>query len=214
LSELRYTLVADGTSDRVLLPILRWLLIENRVRNGLVGKFADYRNLTTPPGRLDSRISLVKELYPCELLFIHRDAERQSPQQRRDEIRAALERVFPEPAEATPAVCIIPIRMTEAWLLFDEHAIRTAAANPNGTLPLALPPLETVEALPNPKDVIYQLLNRASGLLGRRQRGFSPQRAVHHLARNIDDFSPLRRLSAFQSLEADLTQILERMQLD
>ena len=31
-----------------------------------------------------------------------------------------------------PAICVIPVRMQEAWLLFDEIAIRHAAGNPHG----------------------------------------------------------------------------------
>jgi hypothetical protein len=36
---------------------------------------------------------------------------------------------------------VVPVRMTEAWLLADEFAIRSAPGNPNGTQSLDLPDL-------------------------------------------------------------------------
>ena len=38
--------------------------------------------------------------------------------------------------------------MTEAWLLFDESAIRVVAGNPNGKNPLNIPDLSVVEQIP------------------------------------------------------------------
>ena len=49
-------------------------------------------------------------------------------------------------------VLVIPVRMTEAWLLIDELALRRAAGNPNGRNPLDLPALKDLEALPEPAD--------------------------------------------------------------
>ena len=90
----------------------------------------------------------------------------------------------------------------EAWLLFDAAAIRRAAGNPNGDTPLDLPELSRVEGLPNPKDILHTLLREASGLRGRRLKNLRvPVRRVADL---IEDFAPLRRLSAFQRLEQDV----------
>ncbi len=51
------------------------------------------------------------------------------------EIKAALESM-----EGIPVtVPIVPVTMTEAWLLFDERAIRRAADNPAGENSLQLP---------------------------------------------------------------------------
>ena len=97
--------------------------------------------------------------------------------------------------------------MTEAWLLFSESAIRTASGNPAGTNTLALPPLTHVERTPNPKQILHNALREASGLQGRRLRQLSVN--VYRVAELIDDFSPLRGLSAFRDLEADLCSVLE-----
>jgi len=92
--------------------------------------------------------------------------------------------------------------MQEAWFLFDEPAIRAAAENPHGTQPLGIPALGQLEALPDPKTLLVEILKRASGLQGRHLERFKHRRAAHRLAELIDDFSPLRTLSAFRAYEA------------
>jgi len=91
--------------------------------------------------------------------------------------------------------------MTEAWLLIDESAIREASGNPNGRTPLALPRTRDLEKLPDPKELLYELLRQASELSGRRLAKFKPDECVHRLAELIDDFSPLCGLPAFKLLQ-------------
>ena len=142
------------------------------------------------------------EMYPCNLLFVHRDAERAARQVRVAEILRVL-------GASPPAVCVVPVRMQEAWLLFDEGAIRAAAGRPTGMEPLPLPALRRTEAVPNPKSVLRDALVTASGLRGRRRRQFPVMERVYRLAVLIEDFSPLRELAAFGALEHDLRMTLE-----
>ena len=90
-----------------------------------------------------------------------------------------------------------------------EPAIRVAAGNPNGRMPLLLPTLRETEALVDPKETLRALLREASGLTGRRLKNFhaSPLR-VSNL---IDDFSSLRMLPAFQRLEAEVIALASRL---
>lgn len=208
MHDLRYTLVADGSSDVALLPILTWLLRQNGVDLAIQATWADLRRLPTPPRALRDRIALALELYPCDLLFVHRDAEGQSLSVRQDEIEQAIRAIGVQ--ISVPHVCVIPVRMTEAWLLFDEAAIRQAAGNRLGRAPLALPPLDQVEQEPDPKSLLYEALRTASGLQGRRLRQFNVAQAALRVADLIADFAPLRRLSAFQALENDLCEVLRR----
>jgi hypothetical protein len=145
------------------------------------------------------------ELFPCDLLFVHRDAEGEKREVRVAEIQEHLQAA----GSRQTAVCVVPIRMQEAWLLFEEAAIRSAADNPRGRMPLAIPPLKRLEEVPDPKALLWDLLSNASGLRPGRLRRFDPARRIHRLADLIQDFTPLRRLSAFQALEDDLRQILE-----
>jgi hypothetical protein len=99
--------------------------------------------------------------------------------------------------------------MQEAWLLFNETAIRRAAGNPNGRSGLDLPALAACEGLPDPKAILHNALRNASGFTGRRRQTFDPTSAALRLAELIDDFSPLCVLPAFQHLETQLTQLIE-----
>ncbi|MHC5935013.1 hypothetical protein [Nostoc sp.] len=209
MKELCYTLLSDGSSDKALMPILTWLLRTNLVDCAIQSNWADLRRLPKPPKKLLPRIINSLELYPCDLLFIHRDAEREPREKRITEILEALEEAVKKSVVMPPHVCVIPVRMQEAWLLFDEAALRKAAGNPRGRQPLQLPDIRRLEQLPNPKDILYGLLCEASELTGRRLKQFSVNERVHRLAELIDDFSPLRALSAFQLLETEIQQVIK-----
>lgn len=210
MNRLRFTLVAEGSSDRMLLPILHWLLSQHYEDLPLDGEWADLARLPNPPRSLEEKIVRGIQFYPCDLLFIHRDADNKTREERIQEIDQAIERArmtlarssvnYPMPR----CVCVIPVRMSEAWLLFDIDAIRYAASNPNGTMDLQLPALQDVERLPNPKELLYLLLSSASGLSGRALKRFKPQVGVHRIAGYIQDFTPLHRLDAFQVLNSDI----------
>jgi hypothetical protein len=207
MSDLRYTLLADGPADRALIPILDWLLRQHLPARPVQPQFAELRNLRPPPASLVERLKVSIALYPCEILFVHRDAEAEPPQNRVGEINRALQQAS---LEGTPPLCcVVPVRMTEAWLLFEEAAIRKASGNPNGRIPLDIPSVP--ESVVNPKDLLERLLRDASGLSGRRRKKFSVPQTVQRLAQLIEDFSPLRGLGAFQSLEADLKVVLRSL---
>jgi hypothetical protein len=82
IDELRYTLLTDGPSDDALIPLLNWLLREQRMARAIKPRWADLRRLRDRPRNLTERIRWALDLYPCDLLFIHRDAEKDSPDHR------------------------------------------------------------------------------------------------------------------------------------
>ena len=204
---IRFTLVADGSSDRALLPVLVWLLREHFGSIPIQPEFSDLRRLRNPPRKLFERIAKSIELYPCDLLFVHRDAEHETIDKRKGEIRESLERSAID--ETLPVVCVIPVRMQEAWLLIDQFALRKAAGNPLGRQPLHVPDPKRLEDLPDPKQTLHELLRQASGLHGRRLERFNRdvRNHVHRVAQQIGDFGPLRRLPAFQQLEHSVVAI-------
>jgi len=146
-------------------------------------------------------------LYPCDILFIHRDAENAPFDQRISEIQSSI---ISTKANITipPTIPIVPVRMLETWFLFDLHAIRRAAGNPSGTHPLGLPSLDSVEKIPNPKEILHNLLRDASELHGRRLKAFNPRSALHRLPLFIEDFTPLRNIPSFQTFERQLQQTI------
>jgi hypothetical protein len=207
MNALRFTLVTDGPSDgEMLIPILEWLLRTHCGSIGINVVHADLLRCREVPKGLLKRIEFALEAYTCDCLFVHRDAERDPPGSRRKEIQKAVEGLSAK--MRIPHVCVVPIRMTEAWLLFDEAAIRRASGNPNGKVQLTVPPISSLEDKPDPKRLLHELLIIASEFSGRRRKSFDPKARVRLVARSLDDFSPLRQLSAFRELESDLHQII------
>ena len=202
MKEIRYTLITDGSSDRALMPILTWLLIELGVNIPIQSTWADFRRLHNPPKKLEDRIHKAIALYPCDLLFVHRDAEKESRQKRVLEIHQAVNLIKED--VILPVVCVIPVKMTEAWLLIDEKAIREAAGNPKGRQPLDLPKTSNTEGLSDPKETLRGLLETARGHAPRRQQTVS----ITRIAELIDDFQPLKQLPAFRELESELRDAL------
>ena len=210
MDSLRFTLVADGSSDRAILPVLVWLLRKHFGSIPIHPAFSDLRRLPSPPTELPERIAKSLDLYPCDLLFVHRDAERESIDKREEEIRDSLSDSRID--EALPVVCVIPVRMQEAWLLIDDYALRRSAGTPDGRQPLSMPDIGKLEDLPDPKRTLHELLRQASGCRGRRLKRFVRDigRCVHRVAEEIRDFSRLQELPAFRHMERQVVAIRQR----
>jgi hypothetical protein len=204
MNAISYVLLSDGSSDRMLMPIIDWLLQYLCQNCAIDSQWADLGRLPNPPKTLTDRIKITLKLYETDILFIHRDAENQAVELRQREIMRALDGQV-EP----PAVAIIPVRMQEAWLLFDERAIRRASGNPSGRMPLSLPEINTIETITDPKEVLFSLILQASGHSGRRLKKMNARKLAHLVSKYIDNFELLRALSAFQKFERDLTQIIQ-----
>lgn len=202
---MRYTLVTDGSSDRTLISIVNWALRNVGFAGPIDPSWADLRRVR-PLQRLDLRARILTsiELYPCDLILVHRDGEREHRDTRVAEILASA----PPSPQTVP---VVPIRMTEAWLLHDVNAIREAAGNPNGTDELDLPSLETMEQVPDPKEVLYTALRNACGLNIRRRATLDVFQRTHRVAELITDFAALYRLSAFVAFQDDLRRALVLM---
>jgi hypothetical protein len=211
MSTLRYTLLTDGSSDRALIPIVNWLLRKHLTNYEIQSEWADLSRLPAPPKDLSKRVESAVNLYPCDVLFIHRDAEACELDRRVQEIEAELSDIT---ELRVPVVKVIPVRMTEAWLLFDEGAIRIAASNPNGSVGLELPNIKNTENISDPKALLHNALKQASQLSGRRLKRFNPHSCVCRISELIDDFSPLRTLPAFCALEDELQSFINIKLLD
>ena len=182
---LRFLLVCEGSSDAALLTHISKLLIQ-------IGRFDPQGSAWTRGVQLVDKIrNGLQHSSSCDLLLIHRDAD--SGEETRS---AGLTRRTEEIASAVsdsgfigPWVAIVPVRMTEAWLLLDETAIRQVAGRPNGKLPLGLPPHNQVENESNPKACLEQALMAASETSGRRRQRFN--RDIPHMRRLLLDQLPV-----------------------
>src|SRR5262245_33599477 len=96
MSELRYTLAPDGPTERALIPIRSWLLTHQNVTCAIQPEVADPSRLPNRPtqGRLPPlawRIQQAIDLFPCDVLFVHRDAEGEPRENRLNEIEIACQ---------------------------------------------------------------------------------------------------------------------------
>jgi hypothetical protein len=208
MKAVRYTLVSDGPSDANLLPLIDWVLMEAAGIESSAGTPAELWRLPSRPISLADRIIKAVKHYPCDLLFVHRDAEKQPALDRHKEICSAIGSALKADLKL-PAVAVVPVRMLEAWLIFDEVAIRKAASNPNGKLALGLPALKRLEDRPDPKKDLADALRKASELTGRRLKKFNTAQAFWRVVDFIDDYKPLRQLSAFQTLENSVKKMAQ-----
>ena len=206
--QLACTLVTDGSSDRALLPLLAWLFNQHNVAPAPEIQWYDQGKSGRRVKSLSDRIGDALVNYPCELLFIHRDAETSLPGEREREIQQAIDSCARNHG-IPPVVFVIPVRMTEAWLLFDEASIRGAAGRPTGKTPLKLTKFSHCERIADPKALLRHYFCIASELKGRHLKRFHAEAAVHRLAELIEDYSPLRDLPAFARMEAQLVAVLK-----
>ncbi|MCO4858941.1 DUF4276 family protein [Herbaspirillum sp. WGmk3] len=176
--------------------VIDWAITQQDPSIGITPQFA--RHLGPVGNELSERVSAAIRAYPCDVLFVHRDSESESLEKRESEIASAF-------TELTHNhVPIIPMRMTEAWLLSDEHAIRSAAGNPNGKAELGIPGKREWERSKNPKQILFDALKAASELNARALKKFSPDRQRLRVAELTTDFSGLRGLASFDQFEATL----------
>ena len=200
---LRHTLVSDGPTDANLIPIINWTLKHTAGIQLSEGVHAEFWRLPNKPKNVTERLLNAVELFPCEVLFVHRDAEKEQPYVRHEEIRKAFEKA----GVRLPVIAVVPVRMLEAWLCFNEAAIRQASGNPSGRVPLHLPTMKRVESRPDPKADLKEALLTASERQGRRRRKFDTAAAFWRIVDCIEDFSPLRELPSFQAFENSIKSL-------
>lgn len=211
MKSIRFTLIADGSSDKVLMNIIKWLLDDLFPKLPNYGNYCDLRMLQKPPKKYEviEQVKLAEQYYPFDILFYHRDAESNSNsivEERIAEVKKQLEEVY-----HPKTIFVIPVRMMESWLLFDEIALKKAAGNRNYNKAIELPSINKLEGLTNPKQKLHDLLKEVSGKKSRQLKNFNVHHAVHLVAENIKDFSPLRNLKAFNTFEENLIEVVSEL---
>jgi hypothetical protein len=198
ISEINYTLITDGSSDRTLMQIINWSLNDLFSQLPFKGVYADFASIHQKPKSLKEKIRIANQYYPFNLLFIHRDAESTNLnfiERRIEEIQSQIDDEMNK-----IIICVIPVKMMETWLLIDEYAIKRAAGNRNYGNEIILPGINSLENTQNPKDILHNILYNIAG----KKRKLNTHKAVHLVAEYITDFSPLRNLVAFKKFEQDL----------
>jgi hypothetical protein len=194
--------VCEGTSDRPLAEHVTRLFRDRGIR--LVMTSPDFDRIPGKVGAgLEDKLRAARRFgRNYGILVVHRDSDNQGVDRRRAEIAAAAERVF----LGTPVVAVIPVRMTEAWLLLDECALRRVAGNPNGRKDLNLPKRHEVERIADPKERLREILVVAAECTGRRLDIFKRRFAEHRrlLLERLDPSGPVADLVAWRSVVAEV----------
>jgi Domain of unknown function (DUF4276) len=201
----RFTLLAEGSSDRVLLPIIRWMLSQHHAAYEWSEQLANLSALPVAPRSLSDRISASINYFPSDILFVHRDSDNASVESRVEEIRTA----FANNEDSLDVICIpiIPVRMTEAWLLISEPALRASVDNRNSRVALNLPSINNIEVIANPKQLLEEKLLMASELTGRRRKKFHFPAHRARIPDSIDNWNRLLELPSARRLYNAIGQL-------
>lgn len=207
---IRFLFVGEGSSDLALVRPLEDLCIlmgAAEVRSTA----PDFRRRPLQPGhtvsdKLEAALGLDPEV---NLVFVHRDADSLARGNRLEEIQQASDAVGCQ----HPLVPVVPVRMTEAWALLDESAIRRAADNPNGSTPLDVPSPSQVESITDPKAHLESSLLKASEHTGRHRKRFkrSLGQRKFDLIERIDVEGPINQVPAWRRLCEDLREAIQTL---
>lgn len=187
--QLTFSVIADGGTDRVLVPIIQWAIhrLDPQVEI-LEPEFAK---------RKGSVKEFLSAYHPdVMLVFVHRDSENRSLEERLVEF---------DTTEGSNIVPVIPVRMSEAWLLVNGPAIARAAGSSSSVVDI--PKVSAIENISNPKRHLDKLLLEAAGNpSGRRRKTFKRSMVNRRVsvASFITDFSSLEDLRAFRSFQQSL----------
>lgn len=206
---IRFLLVCEGSSDAALIPHIGRLLIQN-------GQDDPQGSYWARNGPLSNKIQEgLQHSGDCDLLLVHRDADASQetssagPKKRRGEIAGAVR----DSGYTGPYVCIVPVRMTESWLLLDESAMLWVAGNSGSNIQLDLPSPAQVEEESDPKGCLERALILANGGTGRRLRKF--RRDIPHLRRLLLEELPagglLEQVPSWARFRDDLLSALTVM---
>ncbi|MEU9194890.1 hypothetical protein [Streptomyces hundungensis] len=198
----RVLFIGEGSSDNGLVPHIESIA----VRKGLDISVTvpDFGLLRLPTGHsVPDKLGAIRKIGGnYDLAVVQRDADRGPAQDRRDEIKKAVDAEWP----GLRHVAVVPVRMLEAWLLLDEACLRRVAENPRGRVDLDLPKGLAAENIADPKQLLKESLARASEYKGRRLAQFQKRFSQHRLRmlELLDPDGPVSCLPSWQNFITDL----------
>ncbi|MGQ0840617.1 hypothetical protein [Actinokineospora sp.] len=199
--------ICEGTSDLPLANVVETIFFSRNVMVYL--SKPDFSLLGKVPKTVNARIGAGLELMGSvpDLIVVHRDADNVKVDARRAEIECGAQVASYQGA----LLPVIPVRMTEAWLLLDEPAIRQVAGNPNGKMQLPLPGIHEVERRADPKSLLQECILAAANVSGRRKDETKKRFSYHRrqLLERLDCGGPVTRLEGWKRLVRDIDAIID-----
>lgn len=201
--EVKFVLLCEGTSDSPLVDVLRSLLIQ-------AGASSASGEPIPITGTVESKVrNLLASEPEVDLVFVHRDADSRDPEPRYQEIHSGAV----DGGWTRDLVCVVPVQMTEAWLLTSESEIREVADKRNGKASLNLPSHSEIERISDAKGRLHEAYMNASESTGRRRKAvaksFGSRRAA--LLQRLDINGDVCKLDSFARLRADVIAVVSEM---
>lgn len=196
--------VSEGTSDLPLAQLIEALFLDRGI--DLLLSRPDFALLGRVPRDVRSKLEAGLRLTRAvDVVVVHRDADNAGSDARRREIADAAALV----AADSNCLPVVPVRMTEAWLLLDEILIRQVAGNPRGRNDLQLPRLHEVESRADPKEILQQCILRAADVTGRKRENLRKRFPQHRrqLLERLDRFGPVTTLASWKQMSADIDAV-------
>jgi hypothetical protein len=145
------------------------------------------------------------------ILFVHADGSGDPRRKREQLAQPALDLLRQEFAGQGLGVAVIPVRETEAWAMADGDALRLVFGTSLSDTDMGLPrTARALESDADPKATLDTAFSMSQPSGRRRRQGVSPLlNAVGEQA----SLQRLRELAAFSSMETELKQALQQLQI-
>ncbi|HLX40315.1 MAG TPA: DUF4276 family protein [Ktedonobacteraceae bacterium] len=220
MEELRLALYAEGTTDEQFLPSILQRTCEQLIakHNQTAVNVVDPRIIARKKNianRDESILQAAREAIDFHILVIHADADSYSQEK-------ALKERFQPGYElvklSNEQVCkylvpVVPIYMTEAWLLADNDALRKVIGTNMKVHELGLvQKARLIEADSNPKQTLKNIVQKAYANRSRRHQQVDLGILYRSLGRVIR-LEQLENLKAYNQFVHDLTATLKKLAL-
>jgi hypothetical protein len=220
MEELRIALYAEGTTDEQFLPSILQRTCEKLIakNNQKAVNILDprvipkHRNITN---RDESILQAARDASHFHILVVHADADYHTQE------RALKERFQPGHElvkRSNERVCkylvpVVPVYMTEAWLLIDNEALRSVIGTKMKAHELGLATkARQIEADSNPKQTLKNIVQKAYAHRSRRHQEVDLSIIYRSLGRVIR-LEQLENLKAYNQFVHALTETLKKLTL-
>lgn len=207
MRSLSCVLVREGPSDDWFLPVVLQRALQDMCREHFpsCGEVQEIRSLPEAGNQHpDSVVSAVAaELGTFDVLLYHHDG---SPPDKSDPVIRRMREAWQATGYREPLVPVVPVRETEAWLLADAEAVRSALRVRK--LPdFGFEP-ERVHSVPRPKEEFEAIVRQVAGRRATSGHGIRDYIVRVGATARID---VLRRVPAFALWWDEMIEALERL---
>lgn len=211
-------LYAEGSTDQRFLP----LIIQRTAVQILSQRGHTIVDVLEPmpvePAKKDDRaqsiLAVARQVHGYHLLFVHADADASSTTpalRQRIEPGVALIQAAQQRGETvcTDLVPIVPVQMTEAWMLVDRDALLSVIGTPpeHHNLDIPFRP-QHVEQIADPKQQLARIFAEALASRTRRVRRRHKIAELYEPLGRTVDLTVLAQTPSYQQFVAALTQAL------